>query len=82
MGSCLSTLPEEGPWEWLPEELLLKVLEIQRWTRRDSGAVRVCWRWRAIHDASCKTLWVRDGVSDEVMHALCGRLPAHSPAST
>jgi hypothetical protein len=28
--SSTGTLPEEGPWEWLPEELLLKVLEIQR----------------------------------------------------
>jgi hypothetical protein len=29
---------------------------------RDSGAVRgVCRRWRAVHDAGCKTLQVRDG---------------------
>jgi hypothetical protein len=27
---------------------------------------------RAYHDASCKTLWVRDGVTEEVMHSLCG----------
>jgi hypothetical protein len=25
--SSTGTLPEEGPWGWLPEELLLKVLE-------------------------------------------------------
>ena len=29
-----------------------------------------------MHDADCKTLVVRNGVMDEVFHALCGRLPA------
>ena len=70
---------EEGTdseWADLPEELKLKVLD-REWTRRDSGAVRgTCRRWRAMHDADCKTLVVRNGVMDEVFHALCGRLPA------
>jgi hypothetical protein len=64
MGSRFSRLPEEeGPWVQLPEELLLRVLEILLDTasflrrRRDSGAVRgTCRRWRAIHDGGCKTL--------------------------
>jgi hypothetical protein len=68
---------EEGPWEALPEELVLRVLDELEWTPRDSGAVRgSCRRWRAIHDAGRKTLRVRNGVTDEVMHALRGRLPA------
>jgi Leucine-rich repeat (LRR) protein len=71
---------EEGTdseWADLPEELKLKVLD-REWTRRDSAAVRgTCRRWRAMHDASCKTLRVRDGVPDEeVICSLCGRLPA------
>ena len=71
------TLPEEEElWVHLPEELVLRVLEILGWARRETGAVRgSCRRWRAIHDASCKTLRVRDGVTDEVMHSLCGRMP-------
>jgi hypothetical protein len=74
--SSTGTLPEEELWEWLPEELLLKVLD-GRWTRRDLGAVRgVCRRWRAIHDAGCKRLDVGDGMTDETMHVLCGRLPS------
>ena len=77
MASSTGTLPEEEElWVHLPEELVLRVLEILRWARRDMGAVRgSCRRWRAIHDASCKTLWVHDGVTDEVMHSLCGRMP-------
>jgi hypothetical protein len=75
--SSTGTLEEEGPWEGLPEELILKVLDELRCKRRDSGAVRgTCRKLRAIHDASRKTLVVRDGVTDAVMHALCGRLPA------
>jgi hypothetical protein len=75
--SSTGTLPEEGPWVQLPEELLLKVLDELRWTRRDSGAVRgVCRRWRTAHDAGCKTLWVRNDVTEEVTCALCGRMPA------
>jgi hypothetical protein len=74
--SSTGTLSEEGPWGRLPEELMLKVLD-REWTPRDSGAVRgTCRRWRAMHDADCKTLVVRNGVMDEVFHALCGRLPA------
>jgi hypothetical protein len=38
--SSTGTLSEEGPWEWLPEELVRKVLYGVWWTRRDSGAVR------------------------------------------
>ena len=77
--SSTGTLPEkEELWRRLPEELLLKVLvELEWWTRRDLGAVRgVCRTWRAVHDDNCKTLRVRDGMTDEMMHALCGRLPA------
>jgi hypothetical protein len=70
---------EEGTdseWADLPEELKLKVLD-RVWTPRDSGAVRgTCRRWRAMHDASRKRLYVRDGVSEEVICSLCGRLPA------
>jgi hypothetical protein len=70
---------EEGTdseWADLPEELMLKVLD-REWTERDSGAVRgTCRRWRAMHDASRKTLRVRDGVPEEVICSLCGRLPA------
>jgi hypothetical protein len=71
---------EEGTdseWAGLPEELKLKVLD-REWTPRDSAAVRgTCRRWRAMHDASCKTLHVRDGVPEaEVICSLCGRLPA------
>ena len=29
-----------------------------------------------MHDASCKRLWLRDGVPEEVICSLCGRLPA------
>ena len=61
---------EEGTdseWADLPEELMLKVLD-REWTPRDSGAVRgTCRRWRAMHDASCKRLRVRDGVPEEVI---------------
>ena len=75
---------EEGTdseWADLPEELMLKVLD-REWTRRDSGAVRgTCRRWRAMHDADCKTLVVRNGVMDEVFHALCGGC-RRSPAWT
>jgi hypothetical protein len=42
---------------------------IQSYQTRRAGW---CRRWRDIHDASCKTLWVRDGVTEEVMHSLCG----------
>ena len=65
----------------LPDELLLRVLELvmlrgdgrKRW----GGAVRVVSRgWRALHDGACTWLHLRNGVTDEVMHALCGRLPA------
>jgi hypothetical protein len=74
--SSTGTLSEEGPWGWLPEELMLKVLD-REWTPRDSGAVRgTCRRWRAMHDADCKTLRVRDGVPEAVICSLCGRLPA------
>ena len=57
MASSSSTgmLPEEELWVELPEELLLKVLDELGWC--DSRAVRAtCRRWRAIHDAGCKTL--------------------------
>ena len=65
----------------LPDELLLRVLELAM-LRRDglkqwSGAVRGVSRgWRALHDGVCTVLRLRNGVTDEGMHALCGRLPA------
>ena len=79
--SSTGTLPEEVMWEELPEELLLQVLGhvMMRWSGLKWGhrAVRgVSRRWRAVHDGACTLLRVRNGVTDEVMHALCGRLPA------
>ena len=70
-----------SPWERLPDEILMQVLGhvMLRWDGRKSwcGALRgVSRQWRAVHDAGCQWLRLRDGVTDEVMHALCGRLPA------
>ena len=71
-----------SPWERLPDELLLRVLEHVMMDPEDGelewcGPVRgVSPRWRAIHDATCTWLRVRNGVTDEGMHAMCGRLPA------
>ena len=64
-----------------PDELLLRVLEHAilggDWLKRWCGAVRgVSRRWPALHDGACTWLMVRTGVTDEVMHAMCGRLPA------
>jgi len=64
----------------LPDEMLLRVLELvmlrdelKQWR----GALRGVSRgWRALHDGACTFLWLRNGVTDEGMHALCGRLPA------
>jgi len=33
-------------------------------------------KWRALHYGACTGLWLWSGVTDKVMHALCGRLPA------
>jgi hypothetical protein len=76
-----SALSDEVMWEELPEELLRRVLEhvmLWRWKRRWCGGVvrGVSRRWRAVHDAACRRLCVHDGITDEGMHALCGRLPA------
>jgi hypothetical protein len=65
----------------LPDELLLRVLEhvMLGWDRGKQwrGAVRrVSRTWRALHDGACTRLHLRNGVTDEGMHALCGRLPA------
>ena len=64
----------------LPDELLLWVREHvmlrygEKWWR---GGVRgVSRTWRALHDGACTWLWLDNGVTDEGMHALCGRLPA------
>jgi hypothetical protein len=78
--SSTSELSGEVTWEELPEELLRRVLRhvILGWGRRKRwcGAMRgVSRRWRAVHDAACQWLFVADGVTDEVMHALCDRLP-------
>jgi hypothetical protein len=78
--SSMSALADEAQWERLPDELLLRVLERgmrQNGKKRWCGHLReVCRRWRAMHDASCQQLQVRNGITDEVMHALWGRLPA------
>ena len=68
-------------WERLPDELLLRVLEhaMPRWRGSKSwcGALRgVSRQWRAVHDAACQSLYVRDGVTDDIFHMLCPRLPA------
>jgi hypothetical protein len=65
----------------LPDELLLRVLEhvmLGRYGKKEwRGAVRrVSRTWRALHDGACTRLDLRNGVTDEVMHAQCGRLPA------
>ena len=65
----------------LPDELLLRVLEhvMLGWDGKKEwcGAVRgVSRTWRALHDGACTRLDLRNGVTDEGMHALCGRLPA------
>ena len=64
----------------LPDELLLRVLELvmlRYGIRQWCGAVRGVSRgWRALHDGACTWLRLRNGVTDEGMHALCGRLPA------
>ena len=64
----------------LPDELLLRVLEhvMLGWRGKQwRGGVRgVSRTWRALHDGACKWLRLRNGVTDEGMHALCGRLPA------
>jgi hypothetical protein len=79
--SSTSTL---SPWERLPDEILLQVLGHVmlrgfEGLKRGCGALRgVSRQWRAVHDAGCQRLFVLNGVTDEVMHALCGRLPALS----
>ena len=63
----------------LPEELLTEGAGgTQRWdAARKSGAVRGRERRRANpRQAACKTLRARDGVTDELLCVLCGRLPA------
>jgi hypothetical protein len=63
----------------LPDELLLRVLEHvmlgygEKWWR--GGVRRVSRTWRALHDGVCTRLHLID-MTDEAMHALCGRLPA------
>ena len=63
----------------LPDELLRRALELvmlRDGEKQWSGAVRgVSRRWRALHDGACTRLRLRNGVTDEGMHALCGRLP-------
>jgi len=82
--SSTGTLPDEVLWEELPEELLTRVLGHvmleyggfglrKRWCSDVRGVSR---QWRAVHDGVCESLHVRNGVTDEGMHMLCGRLPA------
>ena len=71
-----------SPCERLPDEVLLRVLEhvmmdeSPGWKNGLRAVRGVSRRWRAVHDAACTQLWVYDGVTDEAMHVLCGRLPA------
>ena len=69
-----------SPCERLPDDLLMRVLEhVMRWgvSKEWCGAVRgVSRRWRALHDSACQRLVVRDGLTDEGMFMLFGRLPA------
>jgi hypothetical protein len=85
--SSTSALSDDVMWEKLPDELLLRVLEhvmLRRGVKEWRAAVRgVRRQWRAVHDGACTSLrylflrhGVRHGVPDEVMRALCGRLPA------
>ena len=68
---------EQGEWEQLPEELMLMVLDLLNWELRESAAVRLtCPQRRNIHDGGCKTLRVCYRVTDEMVGALCARLPA------
>jgi hypothetical protein len=65
----------------LPDELLLRVLEhvMLGWygEKQWRGGVRgVSRTWRALHDGACTWLDCGNGVTDEGLHALCGRLPA------
>jgi hypothetical protein len=82
--ACSSTsTPSDGAqWERLPDELLMRVLGHVKpcWDGRKwlwCGAVRgVSRQWRAVHDAACQSLRLRHGVTDDIMHVLCGQLPA------
>ena len=70
-----------SPCERLPNELLLRVLGrvMLRWdehTRWSGTLRRVSPQWRAVHDGACTRLHMLNGVTDQVMHAICGRLPA------
>jgi len=70
-----------SPCEQLLDELLLRVLDhVIPWLQGRKiwcGAVRgVSRQWRALHDAACTWLRVLNSVTDEGMHAMCGRLPA------
>ena len=78
--SSTSTL---SPWERLPDEMLIRVLEhvmLRRYGREYwCGTLRgVSRQWRALHDAYCQRLYVPNGVTNEGMHVLCGRLPTLS----
>ena len=69
-----------SPCERLPDEVLLPLLELvmlRYGQKRWCGALRgVRRQWRAVHDGTCTRLQLRNGVTDEVMHTLCERLPA------
>jgi hypothetical protein len=56
---------------------MLMVLDLLNWELRESATVRLmCPRWRNIHDGGCKTLRLCYRVMDEMVGALCARLPA------
>jgi Leucine-rich repeat (LRR) protein len=69
--------PQQGEWAELPEELMLLVLDRLDWELRESAVVRLtCLRWRNIPDGGCKTLRLCYRATDEMVGALCARLPA------
>jgi len=64
--SSTSALSDEVMWEKLPQELLLRVLELVMLGRRGRkewrGAVLGVRRgWRALHDSACTRLQLRNG---------------------
>ena len=53
------------------------VLDLLNWELRESAVVRLtCLRWRNIPDGGCKTLRLCYRATDEMVGALCARLPA------
>jgi len=81
--SSTCTLPDEALREELPEELVMRVLGHVMLRDRGHGPLKY-WcgavrgesrQWLDVHDGTCEGLIVRDGVTDEGLHMLCGRQP-------